>query len=1249
MLYQPTNISPSMAGALGNGVIDANNSLTVSWQVNGNSPMTAFQITIYANNAISTQLFSTGKLTYGCPFYGVDYAGNVQMFNYTIYHEQLSLAKIENGRDYKIIIQQWWNETDSVTQSSASVFRARSTPTLAIGTIPKPLKSRLFTFTASYTQEQGDALNWCRWRISSSDEKEEIILEDTGRIYGTAELTFPYDGFLNGRTYLIECLVQTENGVETSSFAYVSVQYTVNPIQANLTVCQSTRGNGITVKLPEIKRVPGVKNSQIKISDSYLTLPSDENAKVVWSTENGAPLSIKQPFDICWHGKGLPEGNVLSLKCKASVNGFSPIKVTDSPSGYPFGTYGAACVFTGESTQTYVIVLRNGSEWYSNDLQTWLYSGNVLSGTNSDWCGIAYGNSKYAAVSRGDKKIAYATSANAWSISTSSIGLSTICFGNHLFVAAGEGIVYTRSTANDKGWVETEAPFSGTPTTIAFGEIEGTPKYVVGTEIGNLYVSPDGTTWTLSASGQGFLSSITFFNGKFYVARNDGNSILASSDGTQWNILSHISEFINGTSSICGDSTGHLYATENENGNYAYSSDYGKTWSVFPLGTPLNDAFLFEGANRVFLVGDGESSGTTAVYAGGSELVTQEAMFTTNVTSNVEFLAFENIMPSKSNWRDVCYGNGKYVAVATDSNKAAYSTTGTKWDESTLHESVMNWASICYGNGVFVAAGVGYFATSADAINWTATASAGNTFTCIRFLNGKFYAVGTGIYRSSDGATWEKCNVPSGNGYMIMSIAYGNGMYVCVTTNYAVYSYDGLNWSYTPMPQGSWRSILFGNGVFIASGLFSYSVYSYDGKTWSAASIPSGQTEGLGTCFGDGRFIATTAAGVVKSVDGHTWYAVAENNDREYAACCFGNGKFLVVGNTSNVLLSGTVTANVEFLLNGGRQSTTVVPYMQQWTFIIDGELNVLGLSWTTDGKTTANASSVNIAPIAEVTSITAGGAVNIDYIFVSKGYMSEETKRKFENWSNPYHPYDIPRQFYADFTSDLNGDTFGESYFTQLSVYRDQTDASITEHIFNSSATDVHSFIDASARNGVQYRYTAFGLSDFDQSSAITSDVTQICVWNWAILSCTEDSDGVYHPQKIFAFGKNLSSGDISNNNAPQILQNFTRYPTVQPSPFNYKTGTLSSLIGTISNGVYSDTVSERNEIMDLSITQNTLFLKSRKGDLMKIRISGAIESGTMDNSAAQAQTVKIPWVEIGDASEARIIITESDGAWPN
>ena len=50
MLYQPTNVYPSLTGALGNGVVDANNNLTVSWQVNGNSALQMFSITIYKND-----------------------------------------------------------------------------------------------------------------------------------------------------------------------------------------------------------------------------------------------------------------------------------------------------------------------------------------------------------------------------------------------------------------------------------------------------------------------------------------------------------------------------------------------------------------------------------------------------------------------------------------------------------------------------------------------------------------------------------------------------------------------------------------------------------------------------------------------------------------------------------------------------------------------------------------------------------------------------------------------------------------------------------------------------------------------------------------------------------------------------------------------------------------------------------------------------------------------------------------------
>ena len=70
MLYQPTNVYPSMTGGLGNGVVDVTKPLKVSWQVNGNSAMTAYQITIYKNDSASTQVMTTSKLTNNCPFYG---------------------------------------------------------------------------------------------------------------------------------------------------------------------------------------------------------------------------------------------------------------------------------------------------------------------------------------------------------------------------------------------------------------------------------------------------------------------------------------------------------------------------------------------------------------------------------------------------------------------------------------------------------------------------------------------------------------------------------------------------------------------------------------------------------------------------------------------------------------------------------------------------------------------------------------------------------------------------------------------------------------------------------------------------------------------------------------------------------------------------------------------------------------------------------------------------------------------------
>ena len=121
--------------------------------------------------------------------------------------------------------------------------------------------------------------------------------------------------------------------------------------------------------------------------------------------------------------------------------------------------------------------------------------------------------------------------------------------------------------------------------------------------------------------------------------------------------------------------------------------------------------------------------------------------------SNVQLgLAFEKAsLPSLANWQSVCYGNGKYVAVAYESNKAAYSTDGITWTETTLPSSA-KWCSVCYGNGKFVAvAGNSDTAAySTDGITWTAaTMPSSASWSSVAYGNGKFVAVANGSNKAA--------------------------------------------------------------------------------------------------------------------------------------------------------------------------------------------------------------------------------------------------------------------------------------------------------------------------------------------------------------------------------------------------------------------------------------------------------------------------------------------------------------------
>lgn len=239
MLFQPSNITPDEV--YGTGTVDvAESTMDISWRVSGDSPMTAYKITFFTNNAASTQLYTTGKVVLASPFWGVNWAGETQFFTASVSTTSFATNNITNGNEYKFTIQQWWGATDteSITQTTASVFLARSTPILTITTIPDPVETYSYSFTATYTQAQGDGLRWVQWQIADADNKEQPFL-DTGTIYGTGELRVDYDGFITDNTYAVKCTVETLNGVVVSTGWYeFFVDYAVASSPGDVQACQ---------------------------------------------------------------------------------------------------------------------------------------------------------------------------------------------------------------------------------------------------------------------------------------------------------------------------------------------------------------------------------------------------------------------------------------------------------------------------------------------------------------------------------------------------------------------------------------------------------------------------------------------------------------------------------------------------------------------------------------------------------------------------------------------------------------------------------------------------------------------------------------------------------------------------------------------------------------------------------------------------------------------------------------------------
>ena len=274
------------------------------------------------------------------------------------------------------------------------------------------------------------------------------------------------------------------------------------------------------------------------------------------------------------------------------------------------------------------------------------------------------------------------------------------------------------------------------------------------------------------------------------------------------------------------------------------------------------------------------------------------------------------ILPDIKWWSSVCYGNGKFVAVAgNNTNIMAYSTDGISWTQGNMPIS-KPWSSVCYGNGKYVAVASNYsniMAYSTDGISWNqGTMPSNGNWYSVCYGNGKYVAIAghssssSRFAYSTDGISWTRDNMPSSQ--LWSSVCYGNGKYVAIANNSNImaYSTDGISWTQGAMPSNiGWRSICYGNNKFIAISGANYEssnimAYSTDGITWTEGTMPS-EEYWSSICYGNGKFVAVNDRGssatiaMAYSSDGISWIESDVLERSLWASVCYGDGKFVTV------------------------------------------------------------------------------------------------------------------------------------------------------------------------------------------------------------------------------------------------------------------------------------------------------------------------------------------------------------------
>jgi len=415
------------------------------------------------------------------------------------------------------------------------------------------------------------------------------------------------------------------------------------------------------------------------------------------------------------------------------------------------------------------------------------------------------------------------------------------------------------------------------------------------------------------------IASVVWAEGRFIVVGGWLGMILSSSDGTNWVRESNASEEI--LYGVCHGS--NQWVAVGDAGSIVTSPD-GSCWTSRASGTSEKLNSVVYGNGKFIAVGHG---GTVLSSSDGAQWTRQ------NSGTNVEL-------------RGVSYGNGAWVAVGSDygafgpiNEILLTSADAVTWTDrtATVREIDQYLHAVAYGNNTFVAVGWssityqgGAIYTSCDGVNWARQTydpafAADNIMDLISvgFGNGIFVAAGSdGILTSRDGTNWTQPNFePYYNLYSGSAVAYGAG--ICVLADNPENlgygseiktSLDLIHWtSQRSGPTKRLFHICSSGGLSVAVGEGAI-LSSSNGVAWSAQD--PGTTQPIyAITHPSNLWVAAGERGIViTSTNAISWAPQNSGTTNALYDLAYGDGRFLAVGGADTIVSS---TNSVDWISYG--------------------------------------------------------------------------------------------------------------------------------------------------------------------------------------------------------------------------------------------------------------------------------------------------------------------------------------------